>query len=304
MVGAPRSSTCSTTSRRCKSSTASRAPRSSSKGKRFAFFAAIRRCWARAFKFAQHGQCGLEISELLPHLATVADDIAVVKTLHTEEINHGPAQLMFHTGLRPLRPAERRLVGRPTAWEARTATCRRYVVLITGRVAGAGSAPVGQRLFAERVSRRASSALRATRCCSCPIRRASRATIAAACSTACKRSIAQQLADVGDPEIATRIAQYEMAFRMQTSVPELMDLSRKSRPTRSNMYGAKPGQASFANNCLLARRLVERGVRFVQLFHADWDTSQQHRSRPAGPHQGGRSADGRAGARPEAARPA
>jgi hypothetical protein len=81
----------------------------------------------------------------------------------------------------------------------------------------------------------------------------------------------EQLADVGDPEIATRIAQYEMAFRMQSSVPELMDLSAERADTLE-LYGAKPGQASFANNCLLARRLVERGVRFVQLFHADWDT--------------------------------
>jgi uncharacterized protein (DUF1501 family) len=81
----------------------------------------------------------------------------------------------------------------------------------------------------------------------------------------------QQLADVGDPEIATRISQYEMAFRMQSSVPELMDLADESADTLA-AYGAKPGQASFANNCLLARRLVERGVRFVQLFHADWDT--------------------------------
>jgi hypothetical protein len=80
-----------------------------------------------------------------------------------------------------------------------------------------------------------------------------------------------QLADVGDPEIATRISQYEMAFRMQASVPDLMDTSRESAQTLE-MYGAKPGQASFANNCLLARRLVERGVRLVQLFHADWDT--------------------------------
>src|SRR5262249_5755860 len=81
----------------------------------------------------------------------------------------------------------------------------------------------------------------------------------------------EQLADVNDPEIATRIAQYEMAFRMQASVPELMELAGESADTLE-LYGAKPGQASFANNCLLARRLVERGVRFVQLFHADWDT--------------------------------
>src|SRR5262249_30121657 len=79
-----------------------------------------------------------------------------------------------------------------------------------------------------------------------------------------------QLADVGDPEIATRISQYEMAFRMQTSVPELMDISKESADTLS-MYGAQPGKASFANNCLLARRLVERGVRMVQLFDSDWD---------------------------------
>jgi uncharacterized protein (DUF1501 family) len=79
-----------------------------------------------------------------------------------------------------------------------------------------------------------------------------------------------QLADVGDPEIATRINQYEMAFRMQTSVPELMDISKES-PATLELYGAQPGQASFANNCLLARRLIERGVRIVQLYDADWD---------------------------------
>ena len=220
------------------------------------------------FKFARHGASGQEMSELLPHLAGVADELAIVRTLHTEEINHAPAQMFLHTGFGR--------GGRPSlgSWLAyglgsESSDLPAYVVMLSGPAGGAGTSlwssgflpsvyqgtqfrsegdavlflsnPEGQSM-ADR--RRVLDAVR-------DLNRA-------------------ELADVGDPEIATRIRQYEMAFRMQTSVPELMDVQGES-PETLKMYGAQPGAASFANNCLLARRLIERGVRIVQLYDADWD---------------------------------
>jgi hypothetical protein len=238
-------------------------------GQRFAFLRGHPSLLGPRFKFAQHGQSGLELSELLPHLATVADDIAVVKTLHTEQINHGPAQLMFHTGFgRFGRPSVGSWVSYGLGSENRDLPA--YVVMVTGKVAGAGNALWGSG-FLPSVHQGVEFRSQGD-----PVLFLSNP---AGIDAADRRRLLdgvqalnrQQLADVGDPEIATRIAQYEMSFRMQSSVPELMDLSEESAATLSS-YGARPGQSSFANNCLLARRLVERGVRFVQLFHADWDT--------------------------------
>jgi hypothetical protein len=238
-------------------------------GQRFAFLRGHPSLLGPRFKFAQHGQSGLELSELLPHLATVADDIAVVKTVHTEQINHGPAQLMFHTGFgRFGRPSLGSWVSYGLGSENRDLPA--YVVMITGKVAGAGGALWGSG-FLPSVHQGVEFRSQGD-----PVLFLSNP---AGISESDRRRLLDgvqslnrtQLADVGDPEIATRIAQYEMAFRMQSSVPELMNLKDESSDTLA-AYGAKPGQASFANNCLLARRLVERGVRFVQLFHADWDT--------------------------------
>ncbi|HEX5102179.1 MAG TPA: DUF1501 domain-containing protein [Pirellulaceae bacterium] len=238
-------------------------------GQRFAFLRGHPSLLGPRFKFAKYGECGLELSELLPHLATVADDIAVVKSLHTEQINHGPAQLMFHTGFgRFGRPSIGSWVSYGLGSENRDLPA--YVVMITGKVAGAGSALWGSGFLPsmhQGVEFRSQGD---------PVLFLSNP---AGITPADRRRLLdgiqalnqEQLADVGDPEIATRISQYEMAFRMQSSVPELMDLNDEPASVRE-LYGAKPGQASFANNCLLARRLVERGVRFVQLFHADWDT--------------------------------
>jgi len=243
-------------------------PKELLEGKRFAFLRGHPSLLGTKFKFARHGQSGLEMSENLPHLASVADEIAVVKTLHTEQINHGPAQLMFHTGFGRF--------GRPSlgSWAAyglgsENRDLPAYVVMITGKVAGAGSALWGSGFLPsvyQGVEFRSQGD---------PVLFLSNPP---GVSAADRRRLLDgvqalnraQLADVGDPEIATRIAQYEMAFRMQTSVPELMEL-KDEPPAILDSYGAKPGQASFANNCLLARRLVERGARFVQLFHADWD---------------------------------
>jgi hypothetical protein len=237
-------------------------------GQRFAFLRGHPSLMGTKFKFAKHGNSGLELSELLPHLASVADDIAVVKTLHTEQINHGPAQLMFQTGFGRF--------GRPSAgsWVAyglgnENRDLPAYVVMITGKVAGAGSALWGSGFLPsvyQGVEFRSSGDPVLFLSDPPGVERADRRRMLDGVQALNK----QQLDDVGDPEIATRIAQYEMAFRMQTSVPELMDTADEPAEVL-DMYGIQRGQPSFASNCLLARRLVERGVRFVQLFHADWD---------------------------------
>ncbi len=243
-------------------------PKEFFEGKRFAFLRGHPSLLGTKFKFDRHGESGVELSELLPHLATVADDIAVIKTLNTEQINHGPAQLMFHTGFgRFGRPSVGSWVSYGLGSENRDLPA--YVVMITGRVAGAGSALWGSGFLPgvyQGVEFRSQGDPVLFLSDPPGVTRADRRRLLDGVQSLNR----EQLADVNDPEIATRIAQYEMAFRMQASVPELMELKEESAETLE-LYGAKPGQASFANNCLLARRLVERGVRFVQLFHADWD---------------------------------
>jgi len=237
-------------------------------GQRFAFLRGHPELLGTKFKFARHGNSGLELSENLPHLATVADDIAVVKTLHTEQINHGPAQLMFQTGFgRFGRPSAGAWVSYGLGSENRDLPA--YIVMITGKVAGAGSALWGSGFLPsvhQGVEFRSSGDPVLFLSDPPGIDRSDRRRILDGVQTLNR----QQLDVVGDPEIATRIAQYEMAFRMQASVPELMDIKDESADTLA-MYGIKTDEPSFAANCLLARRLVERGVRFVQLFHADWD---------------------------------
>jgi hypothetical protein len=237
-------------------------------GKRFAFLRGHPSLLGTKFKFEKHGNSGLEISENLPHLASVADDIAIVKTLHTEQINHGPAQLMFHTGFgRFGRPGIGSWVTYGLGSENRDLPA--YVVMVTGKVAGGGSALWGSGFLPsvyQGVEFRSEGDPVLFLSNPPGVTRDDRRRLLDGVQALNR----EQLADVGDPEIATRISQYEMAFRMQTSVPELMDLADEPAEVHE-LYGAKPGAGSFANNCLLARRLVERGVRFVQLFHADWD---------------------------------
>jgi hypothetical protein len=204
----------------------------------------------------------------LPHLATVADDVAVVKTLRTEEFNHAPAQLFLHTGTGRF--------GRPSmgSWltyglGTENQNLPAYVVMITGSVAGGGNSLWGAGFLPsvyQGVEFRSQGD---------PVLFLSNPPGIGGDER--RRVLDQiqalnreQLIQVGDPEIATRISQYELAFRMQTAVPDLMDLSREPQQVLE-MYGAEPGKTSFANNCLLARRLVEHGVRFVQLFDEGWD---------------------------------
>ena len=237
-------------------------------GQRFAFLRGHPKLLGSKYRFKRHGASGIELSELLPHLATVADNIAVVKTLHTEHFNHGPAQLFFHTGFARF--------GRPTlgSWVSyglgsENRDLPTFVVLITGPVAGAGNSLWGSG-FLPTVHQGIEFRSQGDPVLFLSNPRGVTSDDRRRIVTDINRLNQAQLADVGDPEIATRISQYELAYRMQSSVPELMDISREPAHIHK-MYGTSPGKASFANNCLLARRLVERGVRFVQLFDSGWD---------------------------------
>jgi hypothetical protein len=222
-----------------------------------------------AHPFVRAGSAGVEISSTLPHTAGVMDDIALVRSLHTDPINHDPAVTFLLTG--------NQQPGRPTlgAWVGYglgsvNKDLPEYVALLSG----GGGQPLLARYWGNGFlpGRYQGVQFRAT---GDPVLHVSNPP---GIDRAARRELLDglealnriHLGAVGDPEIATRINAYEMAYRMQTSVPELMDLRREPDRVRA-LYGAEPGQASFANNCLLARRLSERGVRFVQLYHRDWD---------------------------------
>jgi hypothetical protein len=244
------------------------------KGKRFAFmdsfFAKERpKLLATRRKFARHGRAGTWVSECLPHIAGIADDIAVVRSMATNVFNHAPAKIFLNTGSPQ--------AGRPSmgAWVtygigSESSDLPGFVVLQSGPRGPRGGHPLWGSGFLpttyQGVPFRAGGEpiLNLTRPKGVSDERQRRIL------DAVKDLNAARLADTGDPEIATRISSYEMAYRMQSSAPELIDVSRESKKTL-DMYGAEPGKPSFANNCLLARRLVERGVRFVQLYHTDWD---------------------------------
>ena len=238
------------------------------KGKQLAFIREHPTLLGTRFSFHRHGQGGLELSEHLPHLGSVADDLAVIKTVRTEQFNHAPAQLFLHTGFERFgRPGIGSWVSYGLGTENRDLPS--YVVLITGSVAGAGNSLWGSGFLPtlhQGVEFRSQGDPVLFLSNPMGITPGSRRNIVDGINFLNRTA----LADVGDPEIATRIAQYELAYRMQSSVPELMDIARESAAT-VEAYGATPGATSLANNCLLARRLVERGVRFVQLFDQGWD---------------------------------
>jgi len=223
------------------------------KGKRFAFLRGHPNIAASRYSFKRHGQSGAEISELLPWMASVADEFAVVKTVHTEEFNHAPAQLFLHAGFgRPGRPSLGAWVTYGLGSESQSLPA--YVVLLSGPLGGAGTSlwstgflPSVYQGVQFRSGGDPVLFLSSPKGHTQQDRRRLIDTIA--------QLNQAQLAEVGDPEITTRISQYETAFRMQTSVPELMDISQESKATLE-AYGAQPGQASFANNCLLGRRLI------------------------------------------------
>ncbi len=221
------------------------------------------------FKFARHGQCGAELSELLPHLATVVDDIAIVKSMATDAFNHAPAQIFMNTGAQQFgRPSFGSWVTYGLGSESRDLPG--FVVLQSGTKGpsggnsnwGSGFLPTVYQGVPFRSAGDPVLYLSNPRGMDAEVQRES--------LDALGRLNRARLDAVGDPEIATRVSAFEMAHRMQTSAPELMDLAKEPKAVL-DLYGAEPGKPSFAANCLLARRLLERGVRFVQLFHEAWD---------------------------------
>ncbi len=239
------------------------------KGYRAAFINPNSKLLGPKFKFAKYGQSGTELSELLPHLSKVVDDIAVVKSMVTDAFNHAPGQLLMNTGTMQF--------GRPSmgAWVtyglgSESKDLPAFVVFSSGKKGpsggnscwGSGFLPTVYQGVQFRSSGDPVLYLSNPPGVDNALQRDTLDSI--------DRLNKMRLDETGDPEIATRINSYEMAFRMQSSAPELMDLSKESQKTLE-MYGAEPGKPSFANNCLLARRLVERGVRFVQLYHEAWD---------------------------------
>ena len=238
-------------------------------------------CVAPMFDFTQHGQSGAWVSELLPHTATIADDIAIVKTVNTEAINHDPATTFIQTGSQQ--------PGRPSlgAWlsyglGSENQNLPAFVVMISQGSGNKTDQPIFSRLWGSGFLPSKHQGVR--------FRSGDDPVLYLSNPPGLDRDTRRRMLDgvaklnqmaaqaFGDPEINTRIAQYEMAFRMQTSVPDLTDLSNEPRRV-IDAYGVNDSgiDGGFARNCLLARRMVERGVRFVQLMHRGWD---QHSSLP------------------------
>jgi hypothetical protein len=234
-------------------------------------------------KFQKYGDCGMDISDLLPHLATCADDIALVRSMHTDAFNHHPGQLMMNTGVPTF--------GRPSmgSWlnyglGSESSNLPGYVVLTAGRGTSGGASlwssgflPTTYQGVLFRNQGEPVLNLNNPAGLSREMQRESLDALA--------RLNQKRYGHLGDPEISSRIASYELAFRMQSAAPELIDLAGESahtlkdygverdepRDIKAGRGGGKGVYASFAKNCLLARRMVERGVRFVNLYHASWD---------------------------------
>lgn len=250
------------------------------KGYRAAFINPNSALLGPKFKYAKHGQSGMELSEVLPNIASVADDICLIRSIQTDAVNHAPAQIMMNSGSQQF--------GRPSfgSWTvyglgSESEDLPGFVVLTSAKGTSGGASNYGCGFLPTMYG-------------GIPFRSAGdpvlylsnppgidRETQRASLDTL-QRLNSQTLDAAGDPEIAARIQSYEMAYRLQTSAPELMNLGTESKETL-DMYGVKdPKESSYARNCLLARRLIERGVRFVQLFHEAWD---QHGNLTAGVKQ-------------------
>jgi hypothetical protein len=239
------------------------------KGYRAAFINPNSTLLGPKFKFAKHGECGAELSELIPYTSAIADDLTFVRGMVTDAFNHAPAQLMMNTGSM--------IFGRPSigAWVtyglgSESQDLPGFVVFSTGKKGpsagnacwGSGFLPTLYQGVQFRTGGDPVLYLSNPRGVDETLQRDSLDTI--------NKLNRMRMDVVGDPEIATRINSYEMAFRMQKVAPDVMDISKEPRHILE-MYGAEPGKSSFANTALLARRLVERGVRFIQIHHESWD---------------------------------
>jgi hypothetical protein len=245
-------------------------PESFLEGKRFAFIQGVPKMLGPQFPFRQHGDSGAWVSDRLPEFRSVVDKVCFVKSMYTNQFNHGPAQLLLHTGSQNLGSAS---FG---AWAtyglgSETENLPGFVVLVSGgktpsagkSVWGSGFLPsVHQGVQCRSVGDPVLYLSNPENVSQSQRRRA---------LDALERINRETFQQTGDPEVLTRISQYEMAYRMQSHATDAFDLTKETASTHSD-YGTEPGKESFANNCLLARRLAERGVRFIQLFHWGWDS--------------------------------
>ena len=238
-------------------------------GKRFAFIKGVPQMLGTPYEFQRVGQSGTWVSELLPHFSNVADETAIIRSMTTEEFNHAPAQLLLQTGSARLGGAS---MGAWATYGLGTENqdLPGFVVLVSGnKTPSAGKSLWGSGFLP--------SVYQGVQCRTQgdPVLFLSNPE---GMSRSLRRSTLDALGDLnrmqqessGDPDTLSRIEQYELAYRMQTSVPDVMDISKEPDSVHS-LYGTEPGKLSFANNCLLARRLVECGVRFVQLYDWGWD---------------------------------
>ncbi len=245
-------------------------PESLLAGRRFAFIQGTPKMLGPQAAFAQHGQSGAWVSDRLPHFSQVVDEVTFLMAMHTDEFNHAPAQLLMLTGSpRPGRPSFGSWVVYGLGSE--NENLPGFVVLLSGKHQPDAGRAVWSSGFLPTV-------FEGVQC-----RSEGDPVLYVSDPEGLPRSLRRRTVEVinrinqrsyeeaGDPQILSRIQQYEMAFRMQMSVPESMDISQEP-PEIHRMYGTEPGKTSFANNCLLARRLIERNVRFVQLFHWGWDS--------------------------------
>ena len=239
------------------------------KGERFAFIKGVPKLLGSPHSFRQFGQSGAQVSNLLPHLSTMVDEVAFIKSMNTTQFNHAPAQIYLNTG--------HQIPGRPSigSWLSygigtENKDLPGFVVLLSGENApdggkscwGSGFLPSTYQGVEFRRAGDPVLFLSNPEGVTRDTRRRSLDLL--------KDLNNSELNEVGDPEVASRISSYELAYKMQASVPGLADLTQESAQTHE-LYGTTPGQNSFANNCLLARRMVERGVRMIQLYHRGWD---------------------------------
>lgn len=237
-------------------------------GQRYAFIRPDAAVLGPRFSFKKYGQSGAELSEMLPHLAEIADDICIIRSVKTDQFNHAPAQILFNTGFaQPGRPSMGSWVTYGLGAETRDLPA--FVVMSTGAGISGGTANWSSGFLPTvhagvRLRNQGDPILDVAR------PKGMDAHLQRDTIDLVGQMNRQELQTEGDPEIAARIAAYEMSYRLQTSAPDLMDLRSESKETLA-MYGADPDKPSFARACLLARRLIERGVRFVNIYHEGWD---------------------------------
>src|SRR6266496_2285676 len=239
------------------------------KGQRFAFIKGVPKMLGSPYKFAQFGRSGAWVSETLPHFTEIVDDVAIIKSMWTDQFNHAPAELFIYTG------SPRAGAASMGSWltyglGTENQDLPGFVVLLSG-----GTDPTGGKSLWG--SGFLPSVYQGVQC-----RSAGEPILFASNPSGMDRSSRRRTLDAldkldemeakqfGDPETLTRISQYELAYRMQIAVPEVFDISKEPKQVH-HMYGTRPGEANFANNCLLARRLIEKGVRYVQLYDWGWD---------------------------------